>query len=33
MLSAFWLGNLKGRDESEDLSVVGKIIIEWILGK
>jgi hypothetical protein len=27
------VGNLKGRDHSEDLGVVGKIILEWILGK
>jgi hypothetical protein len=29
------MGNiyLKGRDHSEDLSVPGKIILEWILGK
>jgi hypothetical protein len=25
--------NLKGRDQSEDLVVEGKIILEWILGK
>jgi hypothetical protein len=25
--------NLKGRDQSEDLGVDGKIILEWILGK
>jgi hypothetical protein len=27
------LENLKGRDNSEDLSVDGKIILEWILRK
>jgi hypothetical protein len=27
------LENLKLRDHSEDLGVVGKIILEWILGK
>jgi hypothetical protein len=25
--------NLKGIDHSKDLGVVGKIILEWILGK
>jgi hypothetical protein len=25
--------NLKGRDKSEELGAVGKIILEWILGK
>jgi hypothetical protein len=29
----FWLGYLNGRDNSEDVSVEGKIILEWILGK
>jgi hypothetical protein len=27
------VGNLKGRDQMEDLDVEGKIILEWILGK
>jgi len=27
-----WSENLKGRDYSEDLSVDGCIILEWILG-
>jgi hypothetical protein len=27
------LENLKGRDNSEDLDVDGKIIFEWVLGK
>jgi hypothetical protein len=27
------VGNLKGRDHSEDLGTDGKIILEWILGK
>jgi hypothetical protein len=27
------VGNLKGRDRSEDLVIYGKIILEWILGK
>jgi hypothetical protein len=26
-------GKLNGRDHKEDLSVDGKIILEWILGK
>jgi hypothetical protein len=30
MHTVFWLGNLKGRDYSEDLGVDGKIILEWI---
>jgi hypothetical protein len=29
----FWLGNLKGRDHSEDLGVDGRVILELILGK
>jgi hypothetical protein len=29
----FWSENLKGRDHVEDLGVVGKVILEWILGK
>jgi hypothetical protein len=29
----FWLQNLKGRDDSEELSVDGRIILEGILGK
>jgi hypothetical protein len=29
----FWLENLKGRDQLEDLGVNGKITLEWILGK
>jgi hypothetical protein len=28
-----WSENLKGRDNSEDLDVDGKIILEWILGE
>jgi hypothetical protein len=32
-LTNFWSGNLKGRDHSEDPSVDGNIILEWILGK
>jgi hypothetical protein len=33
MLTLFWLENLKGRDQSEELDVDGKIILEWILGE
>jgi hypothetical protein len=29
----FWSENLKKRDNSEDLGVDEKIILEWILGK
>jgi len=29
----FWLENLKGRDHSEDLGVVGSIMLELMLGK
>jgi hypothetical protein len=28
----FWMENLKG-DHLEELGVVGRIILEWILGK
>jgi hypothetical protein len=28
-----WSEDLKGRDYSEDISVNGEIILEWILGK
>jgi hypothetical protein len=28
-----WLGNLKGREHSEDIGVDGRIILEWIVGK
>jgi hypothetical protein len=31
MHATFWLGNLKG--SSEDVSVHGRIILEWILWK
>jgi hypothetical protein len=27
------VGNVNGRDHSEDLGVDGKIMLEWILGK
>jgi len=33
MHTQFWLKNLKGRDDAEDLGVDGRIISEWILGK
>jgi hypothetical protein len=33
MYAVFWLENLKGRGHWEDLSVDGKIILEWMLGK
>jgi hypothetical protein len=33
MDAVFWLGNLKGRDHLEDLSIVGKMILECILRK
>jgi hypothetical protein len=29
----FWLVSLKRRDQSEDLSVDGRIILKWNLGK
>jgi hypothetical protein len=28
-----WVGNLKGKDHSEELGVDGKIVIEWIFRK
>jgi hypothetical protein len=31
MGTSFWLGRLKGRDNSEDLGVDGRIILKWIL--
>jgi hypothetical protein len=33
MHTKFLSENLKGGDQAEDLSVDGKIILEWILGK
>jgi hypothetical protein len=33
MHTKFWLENLKGRDDSDDLAVDGRIILEMILGK
>jgi hypothetical protein len=33
MDAKFWLEELTGGDHSADLGGVGKIILEWILGK
>jgi hypothetical protein len=33
MSTKFWSENLKGRDDSEDLGVDRRIILEWILEK
>jgi len=33
MHKIFWLENLEGRDHLEDQGVIGKIILEWMLGK
>jgi hypothetical protein len=33
MSKKFWLENVKGRGDSEDLGVDGRITLEWILGK
>jgi hypothetical protein len=33
MHSKFWLENLKGRDNMEDLGIDETIILEWISGK
>jgi hypothetical protein len=32
MHTKFFLENLKGRDDSEDVSLYRKVILEWILG-
>jgi hypothetical protein len=32
-MHTFWLDNLKGRDHFGDLSIDGKIMLEWTLGK
>jgi hypothetical protein len=33
MHTIVWLGNLKGRDHSEDRSIDERITLDWILGK
>jgi hypothetical protein len=33
MHAVFRLGNLKRRDNSEDLAVDGRTVLKWILGK
>ena len=33
MLVQFWWGNIKERGYVEDLSIVGKILLNWILKK
>jgi hypothetical protein len=33
MRRQFWLENLKGRDNSEELDVDGRIILKWIFEK
>jgi hypothetical protein len=33
MRTVFRLVNVKGKDNLEDLCVVGKLTLEWILGK
>jgi hypothetical protein len=33
MHTLFWLENLKGRDNFEDLDVDGKLILQCMLGK
>jgi hypothetical protein len=33
MRTKFWLENLKGAGHSKDISVDGRIILKWILGK
>jgi hypothetical protein len=33
MYTKFWMESLKGRDHSEDLSVDGRIILKWVLGR
>jgi len=33
MYTVFWLENLKGEDNSENLGVDGSIILEWVLGR
>jgi hypothetical protein len=33
MCTEFWLDTLKGRDNSEDQDINGRILLKWILGK
>jgi len=33
MHTKFWLENMKGRHNSENLGIDGRIILEWILEK
>ena len=33
MYTGFWEGNLRARDNLEDLAVVGRIILRWIFRK
>jgi len=33
MYTVFWLGNLKGRNHSEDPHIDGRIMLDWISGK
>jgi hypothetical protein len=33
MRTISWFKNLEGRDQSEDLGVEGRVILEWILGE
>lgn len=33
MCTKFWSERLLGRDHSEDLGLVGRIILKWIIGK
>jgi len=32
MRRKFWLENLKGRDDSEDIEIDGSMMLDWILG-
>jgi hypothetical protein len=32
MHTKFWFGSLKGRDNSKDLGVDGRVILKWIFG-
>jgi len=33
MHTKFWSGNMKGRSQTEDLGVDGRILLEWIFGR